>query len=79
MREGSPSRRLRFPQEGYEKTIGTRKSERGMRKRFGGLALALALTATAGSVEAGSWDERVFTSHVDFDAVAAAGAPRCRA
>jgi cytochrome c peroxidase len=46
-----------------------------MRKRLGRWALALALTTVAGSVEAGSWDERVFRSHVDFDAVAAAGAP----
>ena len=45
-----------------------------MRKRYGGLALALVLMTAAGSVEAGSWDERVFASHVDFDAVAAAGA-----
>ena len=45
-----------------------------MRNRYGGLALALIATMAAGSVEAGSWDERVFTSHVDFDAVATAGA-----
>ncbi len=44
-----------------------------MRKRIGGLALALVL-ANAGSVEAGSWDERALARHVDFDAAGAAGA-----
>ncbi len=45
-----------------------------MRKRFWGPALVLAMASAAGSVEAGSWDERVLARHVDFDAVAAAGA-----
>jgi hypothetical protein len=45
-----------------------------MRKRFRGWALATLMAAAAGSVEAASWDERAITSHVDFDAAAAAGA-----
>ena len=39
-----------------------------------GAVAALALLAGARAATGASWDERVFTSHVDFDAVAAAGA-----
>ncbi len=35
---------------------------------------ALIAAAAAGSVEAASWDEKAIASHVDFDAVASAGA-----
>ena len=35
---------------------------------------ALALLIGAGAATGASWDERVFSSHVDFNAVAAAGA-----
>jgi hypothetical protein len=38
-----------------------------------GIAATLAAMLAAGVAVSGSWDERVFTSHVDFDAVAAAG------
>ena len=38
------------------------------------IAAAVAAGCTAGAALAGSWDEKVFSSHVDFDAVAAAGA-----
>ena len=48
------------------------------RKRFnraGAAALAgLAVALAGGATFAASWDEKVFSSHVDFDAVAAAGA-----
>jgi Di-haem oxidoreductase, putative peroxidase len=37
-------------------------------------AAAVAAALAAGAALSHSWDERVFTSHVDFDAVAAAGA-----
>ena len=47
-----------------------------MTGRFASLgAMAMfALLAGAGAAPGASWDERVFSSHVDFDAVAAAGA-----
>ena len=47
-----------------------------MTGRFASLgAMAMfALLAGAGAAPGASWDEKVFSSHVDFDAVAAAGA-----
>ena len=39
-----------------------------------GAVVALALLIGAQAATGASWDERVFSSHVDFDAVAAAGA-----
>lgn len=45
-----------------------------MRRSGVSLALSAFLSAAAmGVVQAASWDEKVFTSHVDFDAVAQAG------
>ena len=45
-----------------------------MGRRFRRLWLGVGIFAVAaGSVQAGSWDEKVFSSHVDFDQVAAAG------
>jgi hypothetical protein len=45
-----------------------------IRAKILGAVAALALLAGASAATGASWDERVFTSHVDFDAVAAAGA-----
>ncbi len=47
-----------------------------MRVRFAsrGALATLVLLACAAAAPAASWDEKVFASHVDFDAVAAAGA-----
>jgi len=39
-----------------------------------GTVAALALLIGARAATGASWDERVFSSHLDFDAVAAAGA-----
>jgi cytochrome c peroxidase len=55
-----------------------RRRQDGEKAREDDLALkwgwaALAALALAGPVLASSWDERVFSSHIDFDAVAAAG------
>ena len=42
-------------------------------RRFTGPLAALALLTAAGAGVAASWDEKVFTTHFDFDAVAAQG------
>src|SRR5271166_1924956 len=45
-------------------------------KRSLGVSIALSVVSgvlAAGAASGGSWDERVFGSHVDFDMVAAAG------
>jgi hypothetical protein len=44
-----------------------------MKRTLGALS-AVVLSLAAGAALGGSWDERVFTSHVDFNAVAAGGA-----
>ncbi len=43
------------------------------RRHRRGLLAASALSLMAGVATAASWDERVFSSHIDFDAVASAG------
>ena len=43
-----------------------------MKRSGASLALSAVLAfGAAGEAKAGSWDEKVFASHVDFDAVAA--------
>ena len=45
-----------------------------MKRSGASLALSAVLAfGAAGEAKAGSWDEKVFASHVDFDAVARAG------
>ncbi len=56
-----------------------KENERDMRERTRGhwgrsfLLVALGCLGAVGAASAGSWDERVFNSHLDFDAIAAGG------
>ena len=55
----------------WEDAVMRKRRRRRLRALIGA---AVAAGCAAGAALAGSWDEKVFSSHVDFDAIAAAGA-----